>query len=529
MAAHLTDKQKKKIIADYVEMGSYNAVAKKHKVSKDTVRRIVSQDEETVRKTQDKKAENTKSILDHMESKRNVVNEIITKGLEVLNSPQKLAEATPSQITTAIGTLIDKFVTVDNRSTGEKAYELPARVIGKAFVDLNRQIQPNMAYVTEGGRGSLKSSFWEFKIVELIKNYPDVHACITRQVAGTLKDSVYAGMKWAINELGLADEFEYKVSPLEIKYKKTGQTIYFRGLDDESKLKSIKPEFGYIGILWKEEKDQMKGAAQERSVNQSVLRGGSLSWDFSSYNPPKSKSAWVHKEKLLPNPKRIIHQSTYLDAPEEWLGKKFIEDAEHLKEVNQAAYEHEYLGIPNGDGGNVFEYVEVRTITDEEIERMDRIYQGVDFGWYPDQFAFLRTYYDKAREKIYLIDELYVNKWSNDQTAKWIIDKGYDDYAIICDSAEPKSVNDYRDHGLPAKGAVKGAGSVEYGFKWLQNRTLVIDPRRTPYAHEEIISYEYERDKDGNVVSGYPDKNDHAISALRYAYEPHFNQRGNSA
>ena len=529
MAAHLTDKQKKKIIADYLELGSYNAVAKKHKIADSTVKRIVLADPQMKKNLENKKEENTKSILDHMESQKDVVNEIITKGLQVLNSPEKLQQATPSQITTALGTLIDKFVPIDNRSSEEKPYELPARVIGKAFVDLNRQIQPNVSYVLEGGRGSLKSSFWEFKIVEIIKNYPSVHACITRQIAGTLKDSVYAGMKWAINELGLSDEFEYKVSPLEIKYKKTGQTIYFRGLDDETKLKSIKPEFGYIGILWKEEKDQMKGAEAERSVNQSVLRGGDVSWDFSSYNPPKSKNAWVHKEKLVPNPKRVIHQSTYLDAPAEWLGKKFIEDAEHLKEVNPAAYEHEYLGIANGDGGNVFEYLEVRDITDEEIITMDRIYQGVDFGWYPDQYAFLRTYYDSAREKIYLIDELYVNKWSNAQTAEWIKEKQYDDYAIICDSAEPKSLNDYRDAGLPARGAIKGPGSVEYGFKWLQNRTIVIDPKRTPHAYEEIVAYEYDRDKGGNVVSGYPDKNDHAISALRYAYEPHFNRRGNSA
>jgi phage terminase large subunit len=70
---------------------------------------------------------------------------------------------------------------------------------------------------------------------------------------------------------------------------------------------------------------------------------------------------------------------------------------------------------------------------------------------------------------------------------------------------------------------------VEYGFKWLQRRTLVIDQKRTPNAYKEIIGYEYERDRDGNVISGYPDKNDHAISALRYAYEPQFNRRGNTA
>ena len=411
----------------------------------------------------------------------------------------------------------------------ESKYELPARVLGKAYVDINRQIKPNIEYVFEGGRGGLKSSYVAFKIVELIKNNPQMHACITRQVAGTLKDSVYANMKWAINELGLMEEFECKVSPLEIKYIKTGQTIYFRGLDDETKLKSIKPEFGYIGILWKEEKDQMKGDAQERSVNQSVLRGGDESYDFSSYNPPKSKSNWVNRIKLVPNPKRVIHHSSYLEAPAEWLGQKFIDDAAHLKEINPEAYEHEYLGVPNGDGGNVFEYLEIRDITDEEISHMDRIFAGVDYGWYPDAFCYLRTYYDSAREKIYLIDELYVNKWSNSKTADWIKKKGYDDYTMICDSAEPKSVNDFRDAGLPARGAIKGPGSIEYGFKFLQTKTLVIDPKRTPNAYKEITEYEYDRDKEGNVISGYPDGNDHAISALRYAYEPLFNRRGYSA
>lgn len=429
----------------------------------------------------------------------------------------------------AAAVIVDIIGKDDDKTEDDKPYELPARVVGRAFVDLNRNIQPNIAYVLEGGRGSLKSSFWSLKIIELIKNNPQMHACITRQVANTLKDSVYNQMKWAINTLGLNDEFECVASPLEIRYKKTGQIIYFRGLDDEMKLKGIKVPFGHIGILWKEEMDQMKGPEAERSVNQSVLRGGAESYDFGSYNPPKSKDAWVNREKLIPNPNRVIHHSTYLEAPPEWLGKKFLDDAEHLKEVNPEAYEHEYLGIPNGAGGNVFDNIEIRTITDAEIARFDRIYQGVDFGWYPDPFAFLRTAYDSARETIYLLDEYGCNKQSNAQTAGWIKDHGYDDYTIICDSAEPKSVNDFRDSGLPARGAIKGPGSIEYGFKWLQTRKIVIDPARTPKALAELSSYEYERDKDGNVVSGYPDKDDHFISALRYAYEPHFNKRGNSA
>lgn len=425
---------------------------------------------------------------------------------------------------------VDKWeqLTAASKDDDEK-YELPARVLGKAFVDINRQIKPNIEYVFEGGRGGLKSSFVAFKIIELIKNNPQMHACITRQVAGTLKDSVYANMKWAINELGLMEEFECKVSPLEIKYIKTGQTIYFRGLDDETKLKSIKPEFGYIGILWKEEKDQMKGDAQERSVNQSVLRGGDESYDFSSYNPPKSKSNWVNRIKLTPNPKRVIHHSSYLEAPAEWLGQKFIDDAAHLKEINPEAYEHEYLGVPNGDGGNVFEYLEIRDITDEEISHMDKIFQGCDWGFFPDPYAFIRLYYNHNTEKIYLIDEIYENKWSNRKSADEILKRKYDDYTITCDSAEPKSINDYRDFGLPARGAIKGPGSVEYSMKWLQTRTIVIDPKRTPNAYKEFSEYEYERDKDGNVISGYPDENNHLVDACRYATESLWKRRGNNA
>jgi len=426
----------------------------------------------------------------------------------------------------AVSEYADKYSKAEN----EKAYELPARVIGKAFVDINRQIEPNKSYVFEGGRGGLKSSYVSLKIVEILKNNPTMHACAIRKVASTLKDSVYAQIKWAINELGLTEEFNYKTNPLEITYKKTGQKIFFRGCDDPIKLKSIKPEFGYIGILWKEEKDQLTGPEEERSINQSVLRGnGTKFYDFSSYNPPKSKVAWVNREKLIPDPNKIIHSCTYLEAPPEWLGQKFIEDAEHLKEVNPEAYEHEYLGIANGEGGNVFEYLEIRPITEKEMDRFDRVYQGVDWGWYPDPFAFIRCAYEQAQDTIYLLDEIHVNKTPNFESAKMIKEKGYDDFQIICDSAEPKSVNDFRDAGLNAQAAIKGPGSVDYGMKFLQGRKIVIDPKRTPNALKEFTEYEYQRNKDGDVISGYPDANNHLIDALRYSLEKFYNKRGYSA
>ena len=113
MAARLTDKQKKKIVADYVQLGSYNAVAKINGVSDKTVKAIVMANPDITEKYEQKKEENTTDILQYMESQKQTVCEIIGKGLMVLNDPAKLKEATPSQITTALGTLIDKWVMVN--------------------------------------------------------------------------------------------------------------------------------------------------------------------------------------------------------------------------------------------------------------------------------------------------------------------------------------------------------------------------------------------------------------------------------
>lgn len=112
MAARITDRKRKKIIADYIELGSYNAVAKLNGVSNHTVKRVVLDAPEISEKIQQKKEENTSDILTYMDSKRKIVCEIIGKGLDVLNDPEKLKEATPAQITTALGTLIDKWAMI---------------------------------------------------------------------------------------------------------------------------------------------------------------------------------------------------------------------------------------------------------------------------------------------------------------------------------------------------------------------------------------------------------------------------------
>ena len=393
--------------------------------------------------------------------------------------------------------------------------------IGPAFYSIAHDIfrHGHTHYDFSGGRGSLKSSTVSILVPLLLVGNPGTHALVLRKVANTIRDSVYAQYIWAIGELGMAAYWEAKVSPMELIYKPTGQKIMFRGADDPMKIKSIKVPFGYIAVTHFEEKDQFAGRAEIRTILQSTMRGGSVFWNFESYNPPISRDNWANKDSLEERADRLCHKSTYLQAPPEWLGEQFLAEAEHLKETDERAYQHEYLGISAGTGGNVFDKLELREITDEEVKSFDRIYQGVDFGWFPDPFAFIRLHYDRARETIYLLDEIYQNKLSNEQSATMIKQRGYNNIRTICDSAEPKSVADLRAMGLPAYEAVKGPGSVEYGMKFLQRRTIVIDRQRTPHAYDEFVGYEYERNKDGDIISGYPDANNHLIDATRYALE----------
>nr|UWF94836.1 MAG: Terminase [Bacteriophage sp.] len=394
--------------------------------------------------------------------------------------------------------------------------------IGSAFYDVAHDVfhHGHTHYDFSGGRGSLKSSTVSIIVPLLLVGNPGTHALVLRKVANTIRDSVYAQYIWAIGELGMAAYWEAKVSPMELIYKPTGQKIMFRGADDPMKIKSIKVPFGYIAVTHFEEKDQFAGRAEIRNILQSTMRGGSVFWNFESYNPPISRDNWANKDSLEERADRLCHKSTYLQAPPEWLGEQFLAEAEHLKATDERAYQHEYLGIPVGTGGNVFENLELREITNEEMSHFDHIYQGVDYGWFPDPFAFIRLHYDRARETIYLMDEIYQNKLTNEASGNIIIQRGYKDAYITCDSAEPKSVADYRAMGLPAKAAVKGPGSVDYGMKWLQRRKIVIDRKRTPNAYNEFVNYEYDRNKDGDIISGYPDANNHLIDATRYALEP---------
>lgn len=402
--------------------------------------------------------------------------------------------------------------------------------MGPAYKDVHRAVKSGAynQFVLAGGRGSLKSSYVSAEIILQLVQHPGIHAVVLRKVANTLRKSVFAQYQWAIDKLGLSSKFLATVSPMELTYLPTGQKILFFGTDDPSNLKSIKVPFGYIGILHFEEWDQFSGLEETRNIEQSVLRGGEIALEFKTFNPPKTRDNFANRYILQSKPGQLVHKSTYLQAPPDWLGPRFIADAEHLKETNYPAYEHEYLGVANGSGGQVFDNLDIRVIAPEEIRGFDRIYNGVDWGYYPDPWAFNRMHYDAGRRTLYIFGELTRRKAGNRETADALIEYGITGTdRITADSAEKKSVMDYREYGLDCRTAIKGPGSVDYSHKWLQSLTkIVIDPDRCPDTAAEFLNYEYDRDKSGEVISGYPDRNNHHIDAVRYAMESVWKRRG---
>lgn len=394
-------------------------------------------------------------------------------------------------------------------------------VIAEPFWEVHRDIKrgDHSEYWLKGGRGSTKSSFISIEIIKLIIANPQMHAVVYRRVAATLRESVYEQIVWAIDQLGVRNHFELRLSPLEIRYKPTGQKIIFRGADDPSKSKSIKVSFGYFGILWFEELAEFPGMDDIRTIKASIIRGGDRAITFCSYNPPQTARNWVNKEALVPKANRLVHSSTYLQVPPQWLGQEFIAEAESLKATNERAYRHMYLGEVTGTGGQVFNNLDIRAITDDELNRLGTFYNGQDFGFAVDPDAFVRWAYDKNARRIVAVDEFYSSGNSTDRLANEL--KHRIQYGVVrCDSADPRMISELMLRDIRAIGVKKGPGSVEHGMRWLQNLgQIVIDPARTPNIAREFSAYEYTADKNGDFLPEYPDKDNHTIDATRYALE----------
>nr|DAO32513.1 MAG TPA: large terminase [Caudoviricetes sp.] len=391
-------------------------------------------------------------------------------------------------------------------------------IIIPKFYDVHKDIKArkHTHYWFKGGRGSTKSSFISLEIVLNVMRDSKCNVICFRKIGKDIEESVYNQILWAIDVLGVQDYFKATKSPYRIVYEPTGQIISFRGLDDAKKTKSIKLQKGYYKISWFEELDEFSGIEEVRKAEQSVMRGGNEFIAFKSYNPPQNINNWVNKEVLHERKDRIITHNTYLDVPKDWLGEQFFIEAEFLKQFNELAFRHEYMGEVTGNGGIIFQNVKNLRITDEMIRQFDQLREGIDWGFAADPFTWNKMHYDKTRRCLYIYDEIHKTGLTNPQAMDLI--KTKTQCKIIADSAEPKSIAEFQINNFNIVGAIKGPDSVRYGIKWLQQLAYIyIDKERCPHTFDEFSLYELEKDKNGDFKDKYPDKNNHHIDTIRYA------------
>lgn len=389
-------------------------------------------------------------------------------------------------------------------------------------------------YIGESGRGSLKSTvLGGLAPVMLMLRDPKMCGVAFRQVANTMRDSVLATLSSAIRRLGVEDQFEVTVSPMRITRPSTGQCILFRGLDDPEKAKSLQLEDPgmYIGFAIWEEFDQFRGMTQVRKVQQTVKRGGAPRfWTFRMFNTPQNDAHWAHAyaRQAEESGAALVCRASYLDVPRDFLGEAFWAEAEALREIDPDAYANEYLGKATGRRGRVFLNLERREVTQEERDGLKWVRCGVDWGYAVDPWVFVRVGYDSRTKTAYVLDERYGLRLSNERSAAVVRDALKEPDGsflprapknrVFADSAEPKSIASYRESGLDCHPARKWPGSVEAGIRWMQERRRIVVDKSCKLAWQEFSAYDYEADRDGEPIEdAYPDRDNHAIDAVRYA------------
>ena len=426
-------------------------------------------------------------------------------------------------------------------------YDMSAN-ISPTFCDVSRAIDSGKVnrVMLKGGRGSTKSSYGYQKCLDIFLHRPHAQWICGRRYANTLRRSCFANVLWAIAKRGMTVgkpgegcDFDKTVSPMEITYNKTGQKIIFSGLDEPEKLKSITFEDpdAKIEILLLEEYNQLSGPEDARNVRQSVFRSD-YSLEFDIYNPEPDTEQWTNKEARIEEPGKLVHHSTYLDVPAEFIGKRFIEQAEVLKEINPTAYANEYMGDETGLTGTVFNNVVAQSITYEDTLAMKWIRCGMDWGFQSDPWVWLRVGYDRKTRTLYILDEIFNTKTLDDANieevkrhlierdetgkplytneGKPVYNRNKPQNEIRADAASPKDIATWRHGGMAIMGASKRV-PVADGIKWLTKRkAIVIDRERCPLAYQEFSRYRALEDDEGKF-KGYPDKDNHTIDAVRYA------------
>ncbi|MEI2461530.1 PBSX family phage terminase large subunit [Bacillus subtilis] len=377
--------------------------------------------------------------------------------------------------------------------------------------------------VVKGGRGSKKSTTTALNIIYRMMQFPQANTLVVRKVFKDHKDSTYAQLKWAIRRLKVEHLWEWTKSPLEIRYKPTGQKILFRGLDDPMSVTSITVDVGFLCWAWFEEAYQILNEDDFNKVDMSIrgeLPPGYFKQITLSFNPWNEKH-WLKRRFFDVQDNNILALTTNYKC-NEFLGDDDRQLFDWMKKNNLRRYKIEGLGEWGIAEGAIFTNWREFAFDRFEIAKREGIKSafGLDFGFTTDPSALACSLVDIKNRELYIFDEMYKPGLLNNEIAETITDMGYRKELIIADSAEQKSIAELRKYGLKKiKPAEKGPDSIKAGIQFLQQFTIFIHPKCSNAAME-FSNYVWDKNKDGKLINKPVDEYNHFIDALRYSMEP---------
>lgn len=370
--------------------------------------------------------------------------------------------------------------------------------------------------VCKGSRGSKKSKTAALNRIVRIVKYPESNYLCVRRYGNTLRDSIYADTKWAIHRLKLDDYFQCTTSPLEITYLPTGQKILFRGLDEGTKVTSITVPKGVLNFVDVEEAYEI--AKDDFEKLEMSIRGEVPAGYFKQITVlfnPWSVTSWL-KERFFDFPDDDVLAMTTTWQCNEWLDDSDRNIFLKMKQNNPRRYRIEGEGEWGIAEGLIYTNYRVEDFDVNEIRQIAGIKSAfnLDFG-FTDPNAFVCEMIDNAKMRIYVFDEWYKTGITNKTIAQQIKAMGYGGQRIICDSAEPKSIQELRDEGIKAEPSRKGADSVNHGIQLIQNYEIIIHPKCVEFAHE-ISNYCWKKDRNGKPTDTPDHEFSHGMDSMRY-------------
>lgn len=382
--------------------------------------------------------------------------------------------------------------------------------------------------VVKGSRASKKSKTTALWFATWLnkKGYEQANLVVFRKTYRTLRDSCFSDLKWALERLGVMNDWIIRNSPLEMERRSTGQKILFRGLDDVLKVTSITVEKGHLCWAWLEEAYEVMNEDDFNILDESI-RGQVPAplwkmWTI-TFNPWNERH-WL-KSRFFDNKDKDTLALTTNYLCNEWLDKADLRVFERMKETNPRRYQVAGLGFWGIVDGLVYENFKEQDYSLKDIQQDELItVAGVDFGYTNDPTAFFIGFLDLEGSKIYVWDELYKKGLSNKAIYQEITKMGYNKESITADSAEPKSIDELRGYGLKISGAKKGKDSISHGIQFIQDLEIIVHPRCVNFL-TEISNYTWDKDRFGKVINRPIDDFNHLMDAMRYALEKHIKRQ----